>query len=198
MAASLLLIRHGQSTWNANGRWQGQADPPLTELGEEQAGLAAQALESIDAVWCSDLRRAARTAEIIATHHGLTPRVEPGLRERDAGEWTGLTRVEIEAAWPGMLTRHARPPGFETDHSLLARLVPLLQKIGAEHDGQRVVAVTHGGIVRALERHLEAEGADGFLPNLGGRWLEVDRERVVPGQAVLLLDASHTTTPRQL
>ncbi len=198
MAARLLLVRHGQSTWNADGRWQGQADPPLTPLGVEQAELAAHALEPIDAVWSSDLQRAARTAEIIAHHHGLTPRVEPGLRERDAGEWTGLTRVEIEAAWPGMLTRRARPPGFETDQSLLGRLVPLLQKIGVEHDGQVVVTVTHGGIVRALERHLDVDGNAGFLPNLGGRWLEVDRERVVPGAAAMLLDASHTTTPRQL
>src|ERR1700680_1413671 len=69
----LLLVRHGESTWNADGRWQGQADPPLTERGRLQASLAAQALGSIDAIASSDLERAAETASIIAARLGLEP-----------------------------------------------------------------------------------------------------------------------------
>ena len=68
---SLLVVRHGQSTWNADGRWQGRADPPLTALGEAQAADAALHVGAIDEVWSSDLERARRTAEIVAAALGL-------------------------------------------------------------------------------------------------------------------------------
>ena len=99
-----LLIRHGQSEWNADGRWQGQADPPLTDLGRHQALHASRNLGVVDAIVASDLQRATETALIIAGELGVGPLVlEPGLRERDAGEWSGLTRAEIERDWPGYL-----------------------------------------------------------------------------------------------
>src|SRR5687767_11323336 len=97
MPTRVLLVRHGQSEWNATGRWQGQADPPLTDLGRRQARSAAAALGTVDAVFASDLQRASETALIIAGELGVGPVVvDPDLRERDAGEWSGLTRVEIE------------------------------------------------------------------------------------------------------
>ena len=100
----VLLIRHGQSEWNADGRWQGQADPPLTDLGRHQALHASRNLGVVDAIVASDLQRATETALIIAGELGVGPLVlEPGLRERDAGEWSGLTRAEIERDWPGYL-----------------------------------------------------------------------------------------------
>src|SRR5690606_40076504 len=100
----LLLCRHGQSTWNAAGRWQGQADPPLSDLGRLQAQHAAKAVGAVDLIVASDLERARDTALIIAEAIGVGPVViEPDLRERDAGEWSGLTREEIEAEWPGYL-----------------------------------------------------------------------------------------------
>src|SRR3954449_1914254 len=103
--AALLLVRHGQSEWNAVGRWQGQADPPLTELGREQARLAARSLGALDAIFASDLQRATETALIISNALGVGPVViDPDLRERDAGEWSGLTRSEIEEQYPGYLT----------------------------------------------------------------------------------------------
>src|SRR5687767_12818211 len=97
----VLLVRHGQSTWNAEGRWQGWADPPLSELGATQALTAANHVEHVDAVVSSDLVRARETAEIIAKALGIAE-VEAfrGLRERGAGDWTGLTRPEIEERWP--------------------------------------------------------------------------------------------------
>src|SRR3954454_17144605 len=95
---SLLLVRHGQSVWNADGRWQGQADPPLSALGEQQAVEAANRLDGIDAVGTSDLVRHARTADLLAHELGVDVVVDARWRERHAGEWQGHTRAEIEWA----------------------------------------------------------------------------------------------------
>ena len=101
----ILLVRHGESEWNATRRWQGQADPPLTDLGRTQAAHAAAALGAVDAIVTSDLQRASATAQVIADALGLdAPMIDPRLRERDAGEWSGLTREEIHDQWPGYLT----------------------------------------------------------------------------------------------
>src|SRR5436309_8138951 len=101
MTSRVLLVRHGQSEWNAVGRWQGQADPPLTDLGRQQARAAAHSLGSLDAVFASDLQRATETAVIVAAQLGIGPVVlDPDLRERDAGEWSGLTRDEIHERYP--------------------------------------------------------------------------------------------------
>ncbi|HEX8581069.1 MAG TPA: histidine phosphatase family protein, partial [Acidimicrobiales bacterium] len=82
-AGRVLLVRHGQSVWNAEGRWQGQLDPPLSDVGAEQARAAAAHLDGVVAVATSDLDRARRTAEILAEALGVGPAiVEPGLRER--------------------------------------------------------------------------------------------------------------------
>src|SRR3954464_6700209 len=92
MTSRVLLVRHGQSEWNAVGRWQGQADPPLSDLGRAQARAAARSLGSLDAVYASDLQRATETALIIAEQIGIGPVIlDPDLRERDAGQWSGLT-----------------------------------------------------------------------------------------------------------
>src|SRR3954465_11358953 len=109
----VLLLRHGQSEWNAAGRWQGWADIALTERGEDQAReagarLAERDLHRFHAVACSDLMRARRTAALLADAlglHHIEVEVEPDLREFDVGEWSGLTRPEIEARWPGQLDR---------------------------------------------------------------------------------------------
>jgi probable phosphoglycerate mutase len=193
----VLLVRHGQSTWNAEGRWQGQADPPLSPLGEEQAlaGASSSELRSVDAWWSSDLLRAARTAELLAAGRGVA-RVDPRLRERHAGEWEGLTRPEIDAGWPGFLVEHRRPAGWEDDEPLLERALVALVDIAAARPGRQVVAVTHGGVIRALERRL---GADDLpVPNLGGRWVAIDGDALELGPRVLLVDAEQATVPRQI
>src|SRR5918995_495099 len=126
--ARLLLVRHGESTWNAQGRWQGWADPPLSDIGRAQAESAAPAAAPVDAVVSSDLERARTTAELMAAVLDAgAVRVEPGLRERDVGDFTGLTRAEIEERWPGVLSPRfsatARDARFgETVEALAARV----------------------------------------------------------------------------
>jgi probable phosphoglycerate mutase len=201
----LLLARHGQSTWNADGRWQGQADPPLSELGERQAADAAIVLQrpsnqlAVDRVWASTLQRARRTAVIIASGLALEVEVDPRLQEVDAGEWSGLTRAEIDADWPGYLAEHRRPPGFETQAHLAARALDALDAITATAvAGSTVLVVTHGGVIGAVERHLGADWER--TPNLGGREVLADGGRIELGERFLLLDPDdvEVTTPRQI
>jgi probable phosphoglycerate mutase len=194
--ARVLLVRHGQSTWNAEGRWQGQADPPLSELGERQAVDAARAVGIVDAIYASDLARASRTAELVAGQLGADVLLDRRLRERHAGPWQGLTRAEIAQGWPGFLESGARPPGYESDDEVAARVVPSLHELGAAHDGE-VLVVTHGGIVRVLERHL-GDPSEELVPNLGGRWLDVDADSMALGGRVVLLDESEITRPQQI
>jgi glucosyl-3-phosphoglycerate phosphatase len=171
--ARLLLIRHGQSTWNAEGRWQGHSDPPLSPLGERQAKAAGATVLSlgVDAVVSSDLARARRTAELLAPA-GIEPVVEAALKERNVGAWEGLTADEIDARFPGMRAAHHSPPGFESDESVARRVVPALLLVARRlGDGGVAVVVSHGGVIRTLERHLGAPAAP--VPNLAGRWLLV-------------------------
>jgi probable phosphoglycerate mutase len=217
----VLLVRHGQSEWNADGRWQGQADPALTDLGRQQALHASRALGAVDAIVSSDLQRAAGTAAIIAAELGVGPLVlDADLRERHAGEWQGLTRADIERDWPGYLgpppplegspehrrpaggvTQEAgprrRPPGWEADEDVLERAVRALVRIhGLAPDGE-VIAVTHGGLVYALEASLGASFVR--LPNLGGRWVEVGAEGPARlGERIVLVDPDELTVPQQL
>jgi broad specificity phosphatase PhoE len=192
----ILLVRHGQSEWNADGRWQGQADPPLSELGEEQAVAAAKAVGIVDAIYASDLVRAHHTAELIAAQLGADVVVAPNLRERSAGDWEGRTRAEIDEGWPGFLESGRRPDGYEPDDAVLARALTALEAIASTHDGD-VLVITHGGVVRVIERHLGGD-AEGLIPNLGGLWLEHDGETLRVGDRVVLLDESQVTRPQQL
>jgi broad specificity phosphatase PhoE len=195
----LLLVRHGESTWNAQSRWQGQADPPLSPFGERQAEDAAARLAetaTITAVWASDLVRARRTAELIAGYLGLEPvQQEARLRERDVGAWSGLTRAEIEDRWPGYLAAHRSPADFEGDDALLART---REGLAAAVDGTGpgdVLVVTHGGVIRTIERSLGATPER--LPNLGGRWLLADSPSEFSlGERVVLLEPDELTVPR--
>jgi probable phosphoglycerate mutase len=198
----VLLVRHGQTTWNAEGRWQGHEDPPLSELGEAQAIEAAGNVGPIDAVWSSDLVRARRTAEVIAEPRGLQVRVDPRFRERDGGPWQGLTRAEIEARWPGHLKDGRRPEGYEAWQTAVTRIFAALADLAAEHPRQTVLVLTHGGIVRAAERHLEdltrGDEAD-RIPNLGGRSLYLNGSggwRL--GEPIILLSSGSITVPGQL
>ena len=123
--------------------------------------------------------------------------VDERLRERDAGEWEGLTRTDIEARYPGYLASGRRPPGYEDDASLAARAFAAVDAIGATHRGSSVLVVTHGGVVRTLERHLGA-GDDGLLPNLGGRIFWSSSRGWTLGERVLLLERAAVTTPEQI
>jgi broad specificity phosphatase PhoE len=192
----LLLVRHGQSTWNENGRWQGQADPPLTELGERQASDAAERIGMVDAIYASDLERASHTAGIIAARLGSDVLLDPRLRERHAGPWQGLTKAEIEADWPGFLDSGERPDGYEDDVYVLARALLSLRDIATAHAAGEVLVVTHAGVIRTLERHLGAD--DGLLPNLGGRWFDLVDGDPRLGDRVELLPEDEITRPEQI
>lgn len=195
----LLLVRHGESTWNAQSRWQGHADPPLSPFGEQQAEDAAERLAeiaTIGAVWASDLIRARRTAELIADRLGVGPvRDEPRVRERDVGSWSGLTRDEIEEQWPGYLAARRSPPDFESDAALLTRVRAGLSAIVERNGPGDVLVVTHGGVVRTIERSLGATPER--LPNLAGRWLVVEAPGdLALGERVVLLEPEEVTVPR--
>lgn len=161
------MLRHGQSEWNAMGRWQGQADIELTDLGYEQARRATEKLGMFDAVISSDLLRAHRTASIIAEGLGiglLPP--DPRLRETDVGEWQGLTHTQIERDWPGYLAEHKRPPNFETDESIVDRVTSSLVDLAQNFQGAEVLCIAHAGVIRVMRRAHRV--TDTRIANLGG------------------------------
>ncbi|HEX2293621.1 MAG TPA: histidine phosphatase family protein [Gaiellaceae bacterium] len=161
---TILLARHGESDWNAAGRWQGHADRPLTERGRAQAKVLAERLTEteLDAVYSSDLRRASETARIVAEPRGLEVAELPALREVDVGSWSGLTRAEAEERFPEGFARWiAGAEGWddgETYEELAARVVGALLDTAAGHEGERLLVVSHGGSVRAI--HAAALGVD--------------------------------------
>jgi glucosyl-3-phosphoglycerate phosphatase len=176
----VLLIRHGRSTWNAERRWQGSADPPLSPDGFAQAEAAAAVLQGvpIHVVVSSDLVRARSTAEIIARAAGVSVSVEPALRERDVGLWSGLTSDDIEARWPGQLEAYRNNPEMpfpdgEDAEALLRRAMPVLLRIAsADRHDEVAVVVSHGGLIRCVR--LALGGSDRSIPGLAGCWLEAD------------------------
>jgi broad specificity phosphatase PhoE len=161
---TILLARHGESDWNRAKRWQGHADRPLTERGREQAHALADRLAAteLDAVYSSDLERARETAEIVARSQGLDVHVLPELREVDVGSWSGLTRAEAERRFPDAFRRWAAGgEGWddgETYEQLSERVLRAIRTIAADHPGERVLVVAHGGTIRAV--HAAALGVD--------------------------------------
>ena len=181
--ARLLLIRHGQSEWNALRRWQGQADPPLSELGRRQAAAAAARLEPVDVVATSTLQRSRASAEIIAEAMGCDPPIPiPELIERDVREFSGLTREQIEVQFPGFLEDGRRPPGWEDDDALLARVLAGLKRLADLVGDRTAVVVTHGGVIYSLEGHFGCR--PGRVTNMSGRWVTVANGLIVGGERV--------------
>jgi broad specificity phosphatase PhoE len=160
----ILLARHGESDWNASRRWQGHADRPLTEKGRGQARALADRLEHVEleAVYSSDLQRAADTASAVAQAQGLEVTELPELREVDVGSWSGLTRAEAEERFPDGVARWREGfPGWddgETYEQMTDRVVGAVLGIARAHEGGRVLVVSHGGPIRAL--HAAALGLD--------------------------------------
>lgn len=166
----VVLWRHGRTTWNAAGRFQGQADPPLDVVGQEQSRQAAPylALDPPDLILTSDLVRAKGTAQALVQLLDVPVKVEPRLREIDLGSWQGLTRDEVAAAHPEQFAQWlAGHPvldrGGETRAQLDARVLVALRDIQVEH----VLLVTHGGTSRSVIEVLLD------LPPETGRWLAV-------------------------
>jgi broad specificity phosphatase PhoE len=160
----VLLARHGESDWNAAHRWQGHADRPLTEKGRAQASALAERLAHIDldAVYSSDLRRAADTARVVAEAQGLGLVQLPELREVDVGSWSGLTREEAEERFPEGFARWREGfPGWadgEGYDEMAQRVIGAVVQIALAREDGRALVVSHGGPIRAL--HAAALGLD--------------------------------------
>ena len=157
----ILLARHGETLFNVEGRWQGQSDSPLTERGRAQARELARALadEQIAAVYTSDLGRAASTAAEIADLHRLPLTPDVRLREIDVGAWSGKSRAEIEAEFPGSLQTWAtspsslRLPGGETVLEAQTRALEFFADCMPAHAGETVVVISHGALCQAILIH---------------------------------------------
>jgi broad specificity phosphatase PhoE len=161
----LILARHGETDWNREDRFQGQADPPLNPAGRAQSVELAEALagEPIARVYTSPLRRARETAELVAERLGVEVEPLEALCEIDVGSWTGLTRDEVAERFPEAYARWVEraPHGFEdgeTYEELAARVIPALRALADGHRSTTLLVVTHGGPSRVVQAH--AAGID--------------------------------------
>jgi probable phosphoglycerate mutase len=172
----LIVIRHGETDWNRQHRFQGQIDVPLNALGLEQARRLGQRLaqEPVDRVIVSDLQRARQTAQGLAEAPGRRLQIEPLWREQGFGLLEGLDVPTIRSQHADLWTQwlrhdadYALPQGGESNVAFHARVLQALQALLAEHAGARVAVVTHGGVLDMLWRH--AQG----LPLSGPRECEI-------------------------
>lgn len=156
MAQHIYLVRHGETSLNADGRLRGLADPDLNEVGERQASAVAAALANVDAdvVVSSPLRRAVRTAAAIAANAGVSHQVDDRLNDRDYGKWTGAVKSEVVAEWGSV----DAAPGVERTETVMARVWPALDEWGARAESRRkaVVVVTHDAVIRPLLAHIDS------------------------------------------
>lgn len=187
---TLVLVRHGETAWNAEGRVQGQTDVPLSEVGRAQAEALVPVLaaEPFGAIYSSDLLRVRETAQPVARVLGLEVLLETGLRERHYGMFETLTYVECRERFPAEFERFREKElefDFATGESLRAfhaRSLASLQAIAARHAGEAVLVFTHGGVLEMLYREATARGLrsarDFEIPNAAinrfefaaGRW----------------------------
>jgi glucosyl-3-phosphoglycerate phosphatase len=154
----LLLVRHGETDWNAEGRWQGQGGVGLNALGARQAAATAAHLaavaDDVALLARSDSQRVEESAAPIAARLGVPVVVDPRLREVDVGRWSGRTRPEVEAAEPEAFAayrrgeRDVRVGGGETIAEVEARMVAALRDVAAAARGRTAVVVTHGWALR--------------------------------------------------
>jgi len=158
MSLRLLLLRHAETDWNRERRYQGWTDTPLSAAGLGQAEAAARLLAGsrLGAVWASPLRRARDTAAVIAAPHGLEVQTDPAFREMRFGPWEGLTASEARARFPDeyrawVETPHlARWTGAETLAEVRERVLGGLGELRRAYAGQTVCLVAHGMSSRVL------------------------------------------------
>ncbi len=167
-ATRIILIRHGETDWNTQTRIQGHIDIALNRRGRWQAQRLGSALadEGLSAVYASDLQRARATAQAVADAASVPVQLTPTLRERAYGTFEGQTFAEIEAQWPDDAIRWRRrdscfgPPGGETLQDFYARSVQAVHALAAQHEGQAVALVAHGGVLDCLYRAATGQALD--------------------------------------
>ena len=180
----LVLIRHGETDWNVEGRYQGQADPPLNARGLAQARELAEALRGVtlDVLYSSPLRRALQTAQILAAGLRLPLHVEPRLVEIHQGDWQGRLRAEISARYPDLFRRwetepwEVTPPGGEHLTHVQDRVYAALDDILARYRGQHIGLVIHRIPIALIKMRYQGLALDVVrtlhLPNT--YWEEID------------------------
>jgi broad specificity phosphatase PhoE len=189
----MILVRHGQSTWNREHRIQGQLDPPLSVEGRRQAELLARRLAGrpLAGFYASDLKRAFETAEAIGALVDLIPEPMPGLREIYLGDWEGLRTDEIAERFPDAWARWGEEPdwdlvpGGEGAARFEARVVATLDEILERHSHGDVVVVTHGGVIQVALHRVIGRPSRGLFPfkiqNASISLIEVRGGRMVIG-----------------
>lgn len=169
---TVYLARHGETVWNAEGRYQGRLDSPLTDTGRAQARSTAETMRGrgVERLLCSPLGRARATASVAERAIGVVAEIDADLVESDIGRWEGLTRDEVEAAYPGELARREqdrldhRPPGGESLVDMLVRA----RAVAGRLDGRTTLIVAHSAINRVLVAALigwEDRMADIYQPH---------------------------------
>ena len=154
----LILVRHGQTEWNANGRYQGQSNVALSELGRRQAECLAAGfpVQGLDAIYSSDLDRARETAECVGRKFGVPVRPEPAFRELSFGDWEGLTYQEISTRWPEEANKlftapdELKIPNGETFQDLQKHKKKKIDALCKEHADKNVAVFAHGAINKTI------------------------------------------------
>lgn len=204
----LVLLRHGQTEYNATRRMQGQLDTDLSELGRQQAFAVADAIARFDplAVVSSDLRRAYDTATALGDRIGLPVAIDTRLRETHLGEWQGLTHTEVDAVAPGARSAWRAdatwaPPGGENRIDVARRSMAVVGELLDKYEDwsdRPIVLVAHGGLIAALTAALLDLPVDrwsvlGGLGNTG--WVQLSGYGEVPSWRLDVWNASATVAP---
>ena len=179
----LVLVRHGETQWNREGRWQGQADPPLNEQGRLQARRTAAELRvrQLEHLHSSDLRRAMETAHIIGIELGLAVVPDRRLREMNLGRWQGMLSTDIKTQYPEEFRRWhespltTQPPDGEDLRTLAGRVLEAISEIAMHHPGGWVGVVAHElpiAVVLARARGIDLAHVHNLMP-AAGSWHEV-------------------------
>jgi probable phosphoglycerate mutase len=189
----MILVRHGQSTWNREHRIQGQLDPPLSDEGRHQVELLGRRLAGrhLAGFYASDLKRAFETAEAIGAFVDLIPEPTPGLREIYLGDWEGLRTDEIAERFPDAWARWRQEPdwdlvpGGEGAARFEARVIATLDEILDRHSHGDVLVVTHGGVIQVALHRVIGRPSRGVFPfkiqNASISLIEVRQGRMVIG-----------------
>lgn len=202
MKTTVYLIRHGETDWNVQQRWQGHTDVPLNEKGLQQARLLAQRLQregvGFDAIYSSDLTRAYQTAWEVGAALQVAVELLPPLREIDLGYWSGMTREEIREQYPveyALLEQGQDIPrgGGETLAILQERVVKVVEAMVRQHPGERLAFVSHGGPVRMMLRYVceTFDLSQTPCPHIGNTSLSVLHHAAAGWEMVLCNDMQH-------